>query len=92
MKVKLEWVSMYSTFEKARDLAYDFVEDWNNGVYNYDYDWEEILPSEIDNSLMYYSDQWEILENYCSPTDANWEYALERYIDDVFTCIIAVED
>ena len=41
------------------------------------------ISDSIDSSLVYYSDQWKILQHYCNPQDANWDTAIEYFIDDI---------
>lgn len=44
----------------------------------------------LDIALMYYDDQWSILKEYCTPMEANWEYAIQAFIDDLFTILEAI--
>lgn len=37
----------------------------------------------IDNDLVYYDDQWNVLKYYCVPSEANWEKALDEFTNDI---------
>jgi len=43
----------------------------------------------IDDSLIYTEDLWEIMKQYQSPQDANWDEAVEEFYNDVY---VIVED
>ena len=43
----------------------------------------DLLYSCIDDALMYYDDQWTVLESYCNPTEANWEVAIDEFTSDL---------
>lgn len=53
----------------------DRIDDFGN---------DDDISESIDSSLVYYSDQWKILQHYCNPQDANWDTALEYFIDDIY--------
>lgn len=52
------------------------IEDWKDD--DYDAIWQA-----IDEGLIYTKDQWTILEYYCSPTDANFDEAIEELASDM---------
>lgn len=54
--------------------------------YNDDEIWEA-----IDSSIIYYDDQWKILKEYCSPQEANWDYAINEFIGAVFSIVAQLE-
>lgn len=33
----------------------------------------------LDDELIYYEDMWNILKEYCLPTDCDWNYAIEQF-------------
>ena len=45
---------------------------------------DDILQA-IDDELIYYSQQWTILQEYFNPQDANWNDAIEEFINEVFS-------
>lgn len=57
----------------AEDIA-DRVEDPKDS--------ESILQA-IDEGLIYTRDQWEVLAYYCTPSDANLDYAMEQFANDL---------
>lgn len=90
--LKLEWNPVCAC-EKARDFAYNFVELWNDETWLDMNNWDEALWEELyNNDLLYYEDQWDILREYCTPQDANWDTALNYYLEDIYSCISEVEE
>ena len=85
--IRLEWRMNKNASTKASDFAYDFVESWNRGTWGNNTNWRKYLVEDIDNSLIYYEDKWEILEEYCTPYDADWDYAYECFFNEVCACI-----
>lgn len=45
----------------------------------------------VENNQIYYTDQWELMKTYQTPTTANYSEALEMLISELFS-IIAVEE
>lgn len=60
-------------FERFFD--YD-IEDIENDPY-------DLLYSCIDDAIIYNNDQWTILKSYCTPTEANWEEAIDQFTSDL---------
>lgn len=52
------------------------IEDWKDD--DYDAIWQA-----IDEGLIYTKDQWVVLEHYCTPTDANFDEAIEELASDM---------
>ena len=44
---------------------------------------EEDLQQAIDDSLIYYDDQWEIMKHYQLPQEANFDEAMEEFYNDL---------
>lgn len=44
---------------------------------------EEDLQQAIDDSLIYYDDQWEIMKYYQNPKEANFNEAMEEFYEDL---------
>ena len=44
---------------------------------------EEELQQAIDDSLIYYDDQWEIMKHYQNPEEANFNEAMEEFYEDL---------
>lgn len=44
---------------------------------------EEELQQAIDDSLIYYDDQWEIMRHYQNPEEANFNEAMEEFYEDL---------
>ena len=47
----------------------------------------EALWQAMDDELIYTSDRWTLLQGYCTPEDANFNYAWEEFQNDLMTCI-----
>ena len=45
---------------------------------------EDDIREAIDSALIYCADQWEVLQFYCNPQDANWNDALELFNEDIY--------
>lgn len=69
-----------SFFDVVADLV-DRVDfgDWQINAED-DYD---IIWSAIDEGLIYTRDQWAVLEHYCTPSDANFDEAIEELATDM---------
>lgn len=46
----------------------------------------------LNDEVIYYNQQWTILEFYCLPQDANWNDAIELFIDDLLQAIVMKEE
>ena len=46
---------------------------------------DEDIWSSLDEGLIYYNDQWTVLEYYCTPQDASWDEAFEALYNDVYS-------
>lgn len=81
-KIK-EQARKYSTYtiNNAIDLVSGY-DDVNED--NLDY----IINDYIDNKLIYYDDQWELMIEYQIPKLANFDNAIEEFYNDLY-CIIS---
>ena len=73
-------------FERATDEFFDLADDIIDRIDEDDFingDSYEAVWEAIDNGVIYYDDQWEILKHYCNPTDADWDYAIEEFANDI---------
>ena len=52
----------------------------------------DIVAEAIDSGLIYYSNQWDVLEFYCSPTNANWDEAIESFENDIISIVEEILD
>ncbi len=48
-------------------------------------DLSECVIQAIDEGLIYYDDEWTLLKHYCTPQDADWNTALEQFIDEMIS-------
>ena len=72
-------------FERATDDFFDLVDDIIDRIDEDDFisDSYEAVWEAIDNGVIYYDDQWEILKHYCDPKNADWDYAIEEFANDI---------
>lgn len=71
--------AIYETFGRCEIAG--IVENIIDRIEDYD-DYDDILQS-LDDELIYFDDQWEILKYYCNPQNADWDYAIELFINDL---------
>lgn len=48
---------------------------------------QDAIIDALNDEIIYYSQQWTILEFYCLPSEANWNEAIEEFVGDLLTCI-----
>lgn len=71
---------------KMVDLVMDIINRMD-GDYS-----DDSITSAIDNGIMYYSPQWIILQHYCNPQDANWNTAIESFLDDMYSIVVEIQE
>lgn len=76
--------SNFETFELVDNVVERVVDAMNDGEYE---DIDDCIGYEIDNALMYYDDQWEVMKHYQLPKEANFDNAIEEFINDVYANI-----
>ena len=52
-----------------------------------DVDASEKVIDALNDSLIYYDDQWEVMKAYQNPTEANFQNALDDFINDLLSVI-----
>ena len=83
--------------EDLRDLIAEYFD------YSIDYDFVDVVervlnriddPTDSDNvlqsifdGLINYSDQWKVLQYYCTPKEANWEDAFDEFTTDIYNIV-----
>ena len=73
-------------FDYSLDFEFaDLVEDILNRIDD-QYSSEDVMQA-IDDGLIYYSDQWKVLQHYCTPKDANWEDAFDEFTTDIYNIV-----
>ena len=65
-------------------LANDIVEWLNRGEYD---DLDRAIYETVENNQIYYTDQWELLKTYQTPTTANYAEAYEMLISELYSII-----
>lgn len=73
-----------SDMQEIAESVFNRIDD--EEVKNED-DLYDAIMSELDNELFYYYQQWAILEFYCLPKEANYDEAIEEFINDLFNVI-----
>lgn len=46
----------------------------------------------INDELIYYKDQWTVLQEFCTPMEANWEIAITSLYDDVNAVVESIRE
>ena len=68
----------------AIDIAEKVCDAINGGEYE---ELSDAVIGEIDLEMIWTDNQWEILKYYCTPEDADLQYAYECLIDEVYSII-----
>lgn len=76
-------------FDYAVDA--DFVDVVEDIIYRVDdpHSTDDVMQA-IDDGLIYTSDQWTVLQHYCTPQTANWEDAIDEFITDIYHIVDAL--
>ena len=74
----------------AESIAYDVVDRMNDGEYDHE-DLDQCVFDEMDRKLIY-DDQWQIMKEYQTPQEANFDEAVESLQNDVWMMIGYDED
>lgn len=53
-----------------------------------DLDIDEALLDAINDYIIYYDDQWEIMKFYQNPTEANFSEAIEEFYSDCYNVVM----
>lgn len=53
---------------------------------------EEELQQAMDDELIYYKDQWEIIQYYQNPREANFDEAMNNFYDDLLDVLQTYND
>lgn len=68
----------------AISTAEEIVDYLNNEEYD---DLDTAIMEEVDRKLIYYNDQWEMMRAYQTPQNANYNMALEMFIEELYSII-----
>ena len=88
-KYSYSFSKIMSYSDTTQQIIEDVVSSMNNGDYD---NLEECINDTIDNSLIYYRDQWNVLEDFCTPAEADWNYAMEELYNLVYSAISEEEE
>ena len=75
--------------DTAQDIVEAAVEEFNKGNYK---DIEDAIADEIDRQTIYDNDIWEIMKDYQTPQDANYDDAINSLYEDVISMIEEEEE
>lgn len=73
-------------FERGTDNFFDIADDIIDRIDEDDFineDSYDAVSKAVDEGLIYTNDQWEVLKHYCNPSDADFDYAIEEFINDI---------
>lgn len=83
-----EKFSTSDIYDLANEII-DSVLDTLNASDN-DLDVYDAILDEIDRALIYYSEQWIVIEYYQNPSEADLDRAVDAFIDDLCDCVCEV--
>lgn len=70
--------------DTAQAIAESVIDEFNKGNYK---DIEDAISDEINSQIIYDNDIWEIMKDYQTPQDANYEDAITLLYEDVISMI-----
>lgn len=73
-------------FGKLADIASNILDRASDDDRE-DVDVSEKVIDALNDSLIYYADQWEVMKAYQSPEEANFQNALEDFFNDLLLVI-----
>ena len=73
-------------FGKLADIASEILDRASDDDRE-DVDASDKVVDALNDSLIYYNDQWEIMRAYQSPTEANFQNALEEFLNDLLSVV-----
>ena len=87
--------SKYNFRKAAGELDYDlqcqaeeiYERFFSRNIDQIENNTDETLYLCLDETLVYYNDQWSILKAYCTPMEANWDNAINKFIDDLMSSL-----
>ena len=84
MKINEKKFTEVFGFGKLSDIASDILDRASDDDRK---DASEKIIDALNDSLIYCDDQWEIMKAYQSPEEANFQNALEEFINDLLSVI-----
>ena len=75
--------------DTAQAIAEESVDEFNKGNYK---DIEDAIADEIDRQTIYDNDIWEIMKDYQTPQDANYDDAINSLYEDIISMIEEEEE
>ncbi len=75
-------------YEKNNSFAIITAEEIVDYLNNEEYDdLDTAIMEEVDRKLIYYDDQWEMMRTYQTPQNANYNIALEMFVEELYSII-----
>lgn len=75
-------------YEKNNSFAISTAEEIVDYLNNEEYDdLDTAIMEEVDRKLIYYDDQWEMMRVYQTPQNANYNMALEMFVEELYSII-----
>ena len=53
---------------------------------------DEEIDDALDNALIYYCDQWKIIQHYQTPEEANFLNAMEEFSSDIYSLVYKIKE
>ena len=86
MKINDKKFAEVFEFGKLADIASEILDRAGEDDRE-DVDASEKVIDALNDSLIYYDDQWEVMKAYQNPTEANFQNALDDFINDLLSVI-----
>lgn len=76
---------MFGKYTEIGAIA-DSLLDRIDTVDEYDDEMDAVICA-MNDYLIYYDDQWQVLQYYCTPQMADWEKATDAFINELCECL-----
>ena len=86
MKINEKKFTEVFGFCKLADIASEILDRANEDDRE-DADANEKVIDALNDSLIYYDDQWEVMKAYQNPEEANFQNALDEFLNDLLSVI-----
>ena len=86
MKTNDKKIAEVFGFGKLADIASEILDRAGDDDRE-DVDASEKVIDALNDSLIYYDDQWEVMKAYQNPEEANFQNALDEFLNDLLSVI-----
>lgn len=79
-------------FGEIRNIADTIIDRAEGNMAEYTNDPHEAIMDAVNDGLIYTSDQWEVMKAYQNPQNANFDEAVEEFMNDLNDCVEVLDD